>query len=215
MAGINSEKFHIKILLLCVVYRIVFCGKFKFKSTYLSIAGNISPGFVRVLLHLIQRYSYLFNYVSRHTVVCRAAQEADVPPVSILTGRKKTKFSHLCSSVIPYPIGTKLAREVPASKGSLHTKFEENRSSHFRDTSEQHFVSISSFFSSSTSSFRTLRKIRHKTRMRARIGLKFGTLKGLIKADLCTNLGRNPMNIHGVMTDYLRKIRSKVCHAYR
>ena len=51
--------------------------------------------------------------------------------------------------------------------------------------------------------------------MRARIGLKFGTLKGLIKADLCTNFGRNPMNIHGVMTDYFRKIRSKVCHAYR
>ena len=138
-----------------------------------------------------------------------------MPPVSILTGRKKTQFSHLCSSVIPYPIGTKFASEVPAIKGSLHTKFEENRSSHFRDTSEQKFVLISSFFSSSTSSFRTLRKIRHKTRMRARIGLKFGTLKGLIKADLCTNCGRYPMNIHGVMTDYLRKIRSKVCHAYR
>ena len=145
--------------------------------------------------------------------MCRAAQEAGVPPVSILTGRKKTQFSHLCSSVISYPIGTKFAREVPASKGSLHTKFEENRSSHFRDTSEQNFVLISSFFSSS--SFRTLRKIRHKTRMRARIGLKFGTLKGLIKADLRTNFGRNLMNIHGVMTDYLRKIRSKVCHAYR
>ena len=144
--------------------------------------------------------------------MCRAAQEAGVPPVSILTRRKKTQFSHLCSSVIPYPIGTKFAREVPANKGSLHTKFEENRSSHFQDTSEQNFVLISSFFSSS---FRTLRKIRHKTRMRARIGLKFGTLKGLIKADLCTNIGRNPMNIHGVMTDYLRTIRSKVCHAYR
>ena len=51
--------------------------------------------------------------------------------------------------------------------------------------------------------------------MRARIGLKFGTLKGLIKADLRTNFGRNPMNIHGVITDYLRKIMSKVCHAYR
>ena len=51
--------------------------------------------------------------------------------------------------------------------------------------------------------------------MRARIGLKFGTLKGLIKADLRTNFGRNPMNIHGVITDYLHKIRSKVCHAYR
>ena len=93
-----------------------------------------------------------YIYISRHTVVCRAAQEAGVPPVSILTGRKKTQFSHLCSSVIPYPIGTKFAREVPASKGSLHTNFEENRSSHFRDTSEQNFVLISSFFSSSTSS---------------------------------------------------------------
>ena len=50
--------------------------------------------------------------------------------------------------------------------------------------------------------------------MRARIRLKFGTLKGLIKADLCTNFGKNP-NINRVMTDYLRKIRSKVCHAYR
>ena len=134
--------------------------------------------------------------------------------VSILTGRKKTQFSHLCSSVIPYPIGTKFARDLPPSKGSLYTKCEENRSSHYRDTSEQNFILISSFFSSS-SSVRTLRKIRHKTRMRAWIGLKFGTLKGLIKADLRINFGRNPMNIHGVMTDYLRKISSKVCHAYR
>ena len=133
--------------------------------------------------------------------------------VSILTGRKKTQFSHLCSSVIPYPIGTKFATDVLASYGSLHTKFEETRSSHFRDTSEQHFVLISSFFSST--SFRTLRKIRHKTRIRAPIGLNFGTLEGTIKADLSTNFGRNPMNIHGVMTDYVHKIRSKVCHAYR
>ena len=74
---------------------------------------------------------------------------------------------------------------------------------------------FSSFFSSSTSSFRTLCKIRNKTRMRAWIGLKFGTLKGLIKANLSTKFGRNPMTIHGVMTNYLRKIRSKVCHAHR
>ena len=84
--------------------------------------------------------------ISRHTVVCRAAQEAGVPPVSILTERKKTQFSHLCNSVIPYPIETKFAGDVPASKGSPHTKFEENRSSHFRNTSEQNFVLISSFF---------------------------------------------------------------------
>ena len=135
--------------------------------------------------------------------------------VSILTGRKKTQFSHLYSSVIPYPIGTKFATDVPASYESLHTKLEESRSSHFRDTSEQNFVLISSFFSSSTSSFRTLRKSRHKTRMRAPIWLKSGTLEGLIKADLSTNFGRNPMDIHGVMIDYSRKIRSKVCHAHR
>ena len=79
---------------------------------------------------LVENYLvYLFvNFFckSRHTVVCRVAQEAGVPPVSILTGRKKTQFLHLCSSVIPSPIGTKFAREVPASMGSLHTKFEEN-----------------------------------------------------------------------------------------
>ena len=133
--------------------------------------------------------------------------------VSILTGRKKTQFSHLCSSVIPYPIGPKFAIDVPASYGSLHTKFEDNRSSHFRDTSEQNFVFNLFVFSSTL--FRTFRKIRHKTRMRAPIGLKFGTLEGLIKADLSTNFGRNPMDIHGVMIDYSRKIRSKVCHAHR
>ena len=51
--------------------------------------------------------------------------------------------------------------------------------------------------------------------MRAPIGLKFGTLKELIKANLSTKFGWNPMNIHGVMTNYLCKIRSKVCHAHR
>ena len=122
-------------------------------------------------------------------------------------------FSHLCSSVIPYPFGTKFSREVPASKGNLHTKLEENRSSHFRDTSEQKFVLISSFFL--LLHFAHFAKSAHKTQIRTWIGLKFSTSKGLIKADLCTKFGRNPMNIHGVITDYLRKIRSEVCHAYR
>ena len=128
--------------------------------------------------------------------------------ISILTGRKKTQLSHLCSSVIPYPIGTKFATDVPTSYGSLHTKFEEYRSSHLRDTSEQNFGNFFIFFSFSSSS-RTFRKIHHKTRMRTPIGLIFGTLEGITKADLRTNFGRNPMNIHGGMTDYVRKIRSK------
>ena len=56
------------------------------------------------------------------------------------------QFSHLCSSVIPNPIGTKFFREVPASEGSLPTKLEENRSSYFRDMSKQNFVLISPLF---------------------------------------------------------------------
>ena len=117
--------------------------------------------------------------------------------------------------MVPHPIEIKVATEVPARWGSPHSKFEENRSSHFRDTSGQSLGYFSSFFSSSTSSFYTFFKIRHKTRMRAPIGLKFGTPKGLIKANLSTKFGRNLMNIHGIMTDYLRKRRSKVCHAHR
>ena len=119
------------------------------------------------------------------------------------------QFSHLCSSVIPHLIGTKFAREMPASYGSPHTKFEENCSSYFQDTSEQKF-----FFCFSSTSFRTLCKIRHKTRMHDPMRLKVGRLKWLIKVDLSTNIGRNPMNIHRVMIDYSRKIRSKVCHAH-
>ena len=125
----------------------------------------VKAGTVGFLVTVLLYYKgTIYIYISRHTVVCRAAQEAAVPPMSILTGRKKMQFSHLCSSVIPYPIGTKFAREVPASKGSLHTKCEEHHSSHFRDTSEQNFVLISSFFSSSTSLFRHFTKsaIKHE-----------------------------------------------------
>ena len=50
--------------------------------------------------------------------------------------------------------------------------------------------------------------------MRPPIWLKFGTLKGLITADLSTTFGRNPMNIHGVVTNYLRKIRSMKTNSF-
>ena len=77
--------------------------------------------------------------------MCRAAQEAGAPHRECID-RKKASFSHLCISVIPYPIGTKCAAELPASQGSLHSKFEGNRSNHFRDTSCQSFDFFSSLF---------------------------------------------------------------------
>ena len=101
--------------------------------------------------------------ISRHTVVCRAALESGKNParhsVSILTGRTKTSFSHLCISVITYLIGTKFATQFPASQGSLHSKFEGNRSSHFRDTSCQSFVFFPSFFSLLLRLFAHLQKL--------------------------------------------------------
>ena len=127
--------------------------------------------------------------------------------VGILTGRKKTSFSHFCVSVIPYPIGPKCATELPTSQGSLHTKFEGNRSCHFRDTSCQSF----NFF------FVFSRTCKHcyKTQTRSPIALKFGTQKRSLKANPSIKFGANPMNGLGVMTDYSRKTRSICCHAYR
>ena len=128
--------------------------------------------------------------------------------VSIFTGRKKTSFSHLFISVIPYPIGTKFATELPASQGNLHSKFEGNRSSHFQDTSCQSFNFFSSFFV-----FSHTVKNCHKMQTRTPIALQFGTQKGSPKANPSITFGANPMNGSGVMTDYSRKTRSICCHA--
>ena len=127
--------------------------------------------------------------------------------VNILTGRTETSFSHLCISVITYPIGTKLATQLPASQRSLHSKFEGNRSSHFRDTSCQSFVFF--FVFSHTC------KNCYNRQTRTPIALKYGTQKGIPKANPSIKFGTNPMNGSGVMTGYSRKTRSICCHAYR
>ena len=134
--------------------------------------------------------------------------------VGILTGRKKTSFSHFCISVIPYPSGTKFTTELPASQGSLHTKFEGNLSSHFRDTSCQSFDFFSSCFFFFFVILYTCKNC-CKTQTCAPIALKFGTQKGSSKANPSIKCGANPMNGAGGMTDYLRKTRSICCHAYR
>ena len=128
--------------------------------------------------------------------------------VSILTGRTKTSFSHHCISVITYPIGTKFATQLPASQGSLHSKFEGNRSSHFRDTSRQSLVFFFFVFSHTC-------KNCYNRQTRTPIALKFGTQKGNPTVNPSIKFGTHPMNGSGVMTDYSRKTRSICCHAYR
>ena len=129
-------------------------------------------------------------------------------PVSILTGRTKTSFSHLCISVITYLIGTKFTTQLPASKGSVHSKFEGNRSSHFRDTSFQSFVFFFFVFSHNC-------KNCYNKQTRTPIALKFSTQKGSPKANPSIKFGTNPINGSGVMTDYSHQTRSICCHAYR
>jgi len=57
--------------------------------------------------------------LSRHMVVCRAAQEngARANGVSILTGTTKSRFLRICSSVIPHPNGTKFTMELASTQG--------------------------------------------------------------------------------------------------
>ena len=141
-------------------------------------------------------------------------------PVSILTGRTKTSFSHLCISVITYPIRTKFVTQLHASQGRLHSKFKGNRSSHFRDTNCQSFVFFSWFFFFLVFFFfffvfsHTCKNCYNK-QTRTPIAMKFGTQKGSPKANPSIKFGTNPMNGSGVMTDYSRKTRSICCHDYR
>ena len=116
-------------------------------------------------------------------------------------------------SIIPYLIGTNFATELPASQGSLHSKFEGNRSSHFRDTSCQSFDFFLVFFFFFV--FSHTCKMCYKTQTRPPIALKFGTQEGSPKANPSFNFSANPMNGSGVMTDYSRKTRSICCHVYR
>ena len=89
---------------------------------------------------------YWYCVIKTHGSVSCGPRSWRATPVSILTGRTKTSFSHICISVITYLIGTKFATQLPASQGSLHSKFEGNRFSHFRDTSCQSFVFFLRFF---------------------------------------------------------------------
>ena len=134
--------------------------------------------------------------------------------VGILTGRKKMSFSHLCISVIPNPIGTKLTTNMSASQGSLHTKFEGNHSSHFRDTSCQSFDFFFVFFFLFFV-FSHACKNCYKMQTCTPIALNFCTQKGSPKANPSIKFGANPINGSGVMIDYSRKTKSICCHAYR
>jgi len=55
----------------------------------------------------------------------------------------------------------------------------------------------------------------YKIQMHYPIPLKFGTLKGRIKAHPDTKFGCNTINGHKVINNYLQKITPIYCHVYR
>ena len=62
---------------------------------------------------------------SRHKVACRVTQENGAPAnrVSELTGKTKLQFSHIRSSVMPYPNDTKITVELASNQRRPHGKF--------------------------------------------------------------------------------------------
>ena len=79
--------------------------------------------------------------------------------------------------------------------------------------SQQTFVKISSFFSSFSSSFRTLCVNRYNSRMCASILLKFGTRIGSLNANNSIKFGINPINVRGVTSDFTHLTKSNFCQA--
>jgi len=100
---------------------------------------------------------------------------------------------------------------MPPNLANLHTKFKANHANQPRDMSKQSFEIFLCCFISHTLHFWPYSNFQ----THAPIQLKLSTRKGLIKAHLRTNFGWNPIKIYGVIIDFLRKKRSKVCHAYR
>ena len=66
-----------------------------------------------------------FIFLSRHMVMCRAAQDkgAHANGVSILTGTTKSQF-HVSSSVMSSPNGTKFTVEIASMQERPHSKFD-------------------------------------------------------------------------------------------
>ena len=156
--------------------------------------------------------------IKTHGSVSCGPRSRRVTPVSILTGRKKTQFSHLRSSVLPWWNKTIFAvhghaLQLQHSTFQIWAKslraFPRYATSKIGSVSSGFFFFLFFFFLSHTY------KNCYKTRMPNPIVLKCGTQKGGIKAHLGTNFGWNTINRQRVMSDYLRKITPICCHAYR
>jgi len=126
--------------------------------------------------------------------VCCAAQENGVRAngVSILTGTTKSRFSHLCSSVIPHPNDTKFTVELASTQGRPDFKFKKIPQAY----ESAKFCKNFRFFL-----ILLLCVNCYNSRMCALIWLKFGTRIGGLNANNSIKFGINLINIRGVTND--------------
>ena len=84
--------------------------------------------------------------IKTHGSVSCGPRSRRVTPVSILTGRKKTQFLHLRSSVFPWWNKTMFAVDMPSNFSTPHSKFEQNRFTRSRDIRLQKLAQFLRFF---------------------------------------------------------------------
>ena len=149
-------------------------------------------------------------------VMCHVAQENGMRANYVceyIVRTTKSRSSRIHYSMIFYPKNTKVAVEVPAYQGRLHTKFEKNCVKRFQDMSEQTFkIFFLAFFSLS---FHTLEKNCCNSQTCTPIPLKFRSLVGHPEAINSTKFAENPYKILRVIINHLHKTRTIFRHTYR
>ena len=141
-------------------------------------------------------------FIKTHGIVSCGPRSWRVTPVSILTGRKKTQFSHLRSSVLPDETKRFLLWTCPPI-AALHIPNLSEIASRVPEICDFKnwlsffvlFFLLFFFFLSHTY------KNCYKTQTPHPVALKVGTQKGDIKAHRGTNFGWNMINRQRIMSD--------------
>ena len=148
--------------------------------------------------------------------MCGVAKKLAHNTVSILTGRKKLRFSHIRSFVLPLRNKAIFAVQTHPPTLVVHIPHSSKiTSSIHKICNFKNWLSFFIFFLSFFFLFLHTYKNCYKTQTPNPIALQFGTQKGGIKAHLCTNFGWNTINSQSVICYYSQKITPICCHTYR
>jgi len=135
----------------------------------------------------------------RHTLRCCAAQKSTR---KLLTGRTIMQFSCVCSSIKSHTV---FCGKMPANIITSYPKFHFNHARLSKIWTFENLPSSFVCFLLVYYFFLSRYESCHKTPIHYLITLKFGTLKGGIKAHPNTKFSYNNINNHKVINNYLWK----------